>query len=256
MTDLIPFDYSGRQVRTITRDDGPWFVAADVCAILGIRDTYDATRGLDDDEKGTETIRTPGGQQAVTIVSEPGLYSLIIRSRKPEARPFKRWITHEVIPSIRRTGSYGVARQLTRRDLAQMVLDAEDRATLAEQQVRALEPAAHSWEQLAGETSGDYSLREAAQVLNRDRAISTGQNRLMVTLRDLGWVDAKGVPYQREVDAGRLVCRVLPYQHPHTKEPRLSSQVRITVKGLQKLHKHLGGERPLRLSVGAEAARP
>lgn len=140
-------------------------------------------------------------------------------------------------------------RQLSRRELAQMVIDAEDRVALAEQQVRELEPAAHSWETLAGETTGDYSLRDAAQILNRDRSILTGQNRLMATLREFGWVDAKGSPYQREIDAGRLVCRVLPYQHPHTKEPKLSSQVRITVKGLHELHKRLGGERPLRLAL-------
>ncbi|WP_043843766.1 BRO family protein [Amycolatopsis taiwanensis] len=249
MTDLIPFEYSGRQVRTTTRDGEPWFVAADVCAVLGIRDTYDATRGLDDDEKGTETIRTPGGPQAVTIVSEPGLYSLILRSRKPEAKPFKRWVTHEVLPALRKTGRYSVT-QLGRRELAQMVIEAEDRAALAEQQVKALEPAAHAWDTLAGEEVGDYSLRDAAQILNRDPAIATGQNRLMKTLHDLGWVDRKGKPYQREIDAGRLACRMLPYEHPHTKEPQLGSQVRVTPKGLRELHKRLGGERPLQLTLG------
>jgi DNA-damage-inducible protein D len=112
-------------------------------------------------------------------------------------------------------------------------------------QVALLEPPAHSWEALAGAT-GDYSLRDAAQILDRDPAIATGQNRLMRTLRELNWVDSKGIPYQREVDNGRLVARVLPYEHPHTKEPKLTSQVRVTVKGLHELHRRLGGERPLR----------
>ncbi len=106
MSELIPFDFETNNIRVVLIDDQPWFVAADVCAVLGIRDTHDATRNLDDDEKGTDTIRTPGGEQAVTVVSEAGLYSLIIRSRKPAAKPFKRWITHEVIPSIRKTGGY------------------------------------------------------------------------------------------------------------------------------------------------------
>lgn len=148
-------------------------------------------------------------------------------------------------------------RALTPRELAQMVIEAEDRAEaatnraqLAMRAVAELEPAAHSWETLAGESTGDYSLRDVAQILNRDRAIVTGQNRLMGTLREFGWVDGKGTPYQREVDNGRLVCRVLPYEHPHTGEPRLSSQVRVTVKGLHELHKRLATERQLRLNLG------
>lgn len=149
-----------------------------------------------------------------------------------------------------RQAELGTPRALSRRELAQMVIEAEDRAALAEQQVKTLEPAAHVWDTLAGEDVGDYSLRDAAQILNRDSGILTGQNRLMKTLHDLGWVDGKGKPYQREVDAGRLACRMLPYEHPHTGEPRLSSQVRVTPKGLRELHRRLGGERPLRFTLG------
>lgn len=74
---------------------------------LGIGNTGDVIAALDDDEKGIDSIDTPGGRQEMSTVSEPGLYSLILRSRKPEAKRFKRWITHEVLPSIRRTGGYG-----------------------------------------------------------------------------------------------------------------------------------------------------
>jgi prophage antirepressor-like protein len=102
---LAPFAYEGRQVRVITDEQGmPWFVAADVCAVLGI--TTEQTRRLDDDEKGLRSVQTPGGTQSMTAVNESGLYSLILGSRKPEARAFKRWVTHDVLPAIRRTGSY------------------------------------------------------------------------------------------------------------------------------------------------------
>lgn len=94
------------QVRSVLRDGDPWFVAADVCRALELDKTWNALQRLDDDEKGTTSISTLGGQQEMSIVNEPGLYSLVLGSRKPEAKAFKRWITHEVIPSIRQTGQY------------------------------------------------------------------------------------------------------------------------------------------------------
>ena len=94
------------QVRIVERDGSPWFVAADVCAALDLTDTSKTVSYLDDDEKGTITNRTPGGAQEMLIINEPGLYSLVLRSRKPEAKAFKRWICHEVIPAIRKTGEY------------------------------------------------------------------------------------------------------------------------------------------------------
>lgn len=106
MTELVPFSYSGQQVRTLVDFDGnTWFVAADVCAVLGIRNVSDATRSLDADERST-IASTEGGPDRL-IISEAGLYTLLIRSRRPEAKPFRRWVTHEVLPSIRRTGAYG-----------------------------------------------------------------------------------------------------------------------------------------------------
>ena len=94
------------KVRTILMDGEPWFVASDVCSALDIRNNRDAIARLEDDEKGVGLTDTPGGKQKVTVVNEPGLYSLIMSSRKPEARAFKHWITHEVIPSIRKHGAY------------------------------------------------------------------------------------------------------------------------------------------------------
>ena len=108
---LAQFDFQGHKVRVVTIDGEPWWVAADVAAVLQIARVHDAVRGLDEDEKGADTIRTPGGDQQVSIISESGLYSLVLRSRKPDAKRFRRWVTHEVLPTIRKTGRYAVEDQ-------------------------------------------------------------------------------------------------------------------------------------------------
>lgn len=89
-------------IRTVIIDGAPWFVGIDVCRALDIRNNRDAMSRLDDDEKGVEFIDTPGGRQKLSIVNESGIYALVLGSRKPEAKAFKRWITHEVIPEIRK----------------------------------------------------------------------------------------------------------------------------------------------------------
>jgi prophage antirepressor-like protein len=106
--DLRPFLFeSERLVRTWTDENGdPWFVAADVCAALGVGNPRDALARLDEDEKGVVSTDTPGGVQTVNTVNEPGLYRLVFTSRKPVAERFKRWLAHEVLPAIRRTGRY------------------------------------------------------------------------------------------------------------------------------------------------------
>ena len=101
------FNFDHLPVRTVNRDGEIWFIAADVCAALEIVSSRQAVGRLDDDEKGVCTVSTPGGRQEIMIVSESGLYSLILTSRKEEAKRFKRWITHEVLPAIRKTGGYG-----------------------------------------------------------------------------------------------------------------------------------------------------
>lgn len=103
----LPLQFEGHQVRIVTDEAGiPWFVAADVCTALSVVNSRDALTRLDDDERGVVSTDTPGGPQPMTTVNEPGLYSLILSSRKPEAKRFKRWVTHEVLPAIRRTGRY------------------------------------------------------------------------------------------------------------------------------------------------------
>ena len=104
---IIPFDYESKEVRLIQDEDSRlWWVASDVCEILGLSNTTEALRGLDEDEKSTLRISEGGPER--NIINEPGLYSLIIRSNKPQAKNFKRWITHEVLPTIRKTGRYEI----------------------------------------------------------------------------------------------------------------------------------------------------
>lgn len=102
MTELTIFEYAKKPVRTVMKGVEPWFVAKDVCAILGLVNSRDAISSLDDDEKGVANTDTLGGKQEMTIVSEPGLYKLIFRSRKDTAKAFTRWVTHEVLPALRR----------------------------------------------------------------------------------------------------------------------------------------------------------
>jgi len=106
-TELTPiFTFQNRQVRVAGTPENPLFCAADVCAVLGFSSPNQTIANLPDDEKGVETFDTPGGRQKLTVLSESGLYRLIFRSTKPVAEEFRRWVLHEVLPSIRRTGGY------------------------------------------------------------------------------------------------------------------------------------------------------
>ena len=108
-TDITPFAFGDNLIRIFKdRQGDPWWVAKDVCLALGIEFYRDALSKLDEDERGSVLVDTPGGPQEMSTINEPGLYSLIFRSRKPEAREFKRWVTHEVLPALRKTGSYSV----------------------------------------------------------------------------------------------------------------------------------------------------
>lgn len=108
MNQIVAFDFESHDVRVVLGQDGePMFVAADLLSTLNL--DRKALERLDDDEKGVSSIHTPGGQQEMTVVNESGLFNLVLGSRKPEAKRFKRWVTHEVLPSIRKTGSYAVS---------------------------------------------------------------------------------------------------------------------------------------------------
>jgi prophage antirepressor-like protein len=109
MNELTLFNFGDALVRVVTVDGVPWVVATDAAKILGYRDAANMVRMLDEDEKATHLVDTAGGEQTHTVISEGGLYTCILRSQKPEAVQFKRWVTHEVLPTIRKTGSYYMA---------------------------------------------------------------------------------------------------------------------------------------------------
>lgn len=107
MKDIQVFDFEDNAVRVVDIDGEPWFVAADVCRVLDIKNPSDTiNKRLDSDERGIEIIYTPSGDQEMLVVNESGLYNLIFRSTKPEAKKFRKWVTAEVLPSIRKTGMY------------------------------------------------------------------------------------------------------------------------------------------------------
>ena len=106
MNDIQVFDFEDNAVRVIDKDGDPWFVAADVARVLEYSSAKDACRILDDDEKGGHNVPTPGGEQEMNVINESGLYHLVLVSRKPEAKKFRKWVTAEVLPSIRKTGMY------------------------------------------------------------------------------------------------------------------------------------------------------
>lgn len=233
------FEYSGHQVRTVMIEDDPWFVLSDLADVLGIVGRGRLASRLADDVRQTHPIPDSMGRtQQTTIVNEAGMYEVILRSDKPEAVSFRRWVTSEVLPSIRKTGSYGKPAELTRADLAQMVLDAE-------REKAELEPKAQAWDTLAG-AKGDYSVAEAAQVLSRDDRITIGRNRLFEFMGQIGWL-YRGSPrnswhaYQDQVDNGRLVRRMSSaFQNQKTGELELPAPtIRVTAKGVEALRTRL-----------------
>jgi prophage antirepressor-like protein len=256
MPEIKPFHFpaTGQPVRTVMVDGQPGFVAKDACDVIGISKYRDAVAQLDDDERVSMAVDTPGGQQVMTVVTEAGLYALMMISRSPRVKPFRRWVTHEVLPAIRQTGSYGMAapqRELSRKELARYWYEAEERAELAEKRAAELEAPAEAWNVLAS-ADADYSAREAAYILNRDPSISTGQNRLLNEMRRMRIIDSRDIPYATHERHVRLRPRT--YTNRATGEEHAAkSQVRVTAEGLAYLHKKLGGTAPLQLDEEANA---
>jgi len=144
MNELQIFTYEGTPLRTVEKDGEVWWVLRDVCGVLGIRNHSNVALRLDEDEKVLHLVEDPNGQaQQTVIVNEPGLYNVILRSDKPEAKDFKRWVTHDVLPSIRRTGGYTAQTPMSPAQLiaaqAQLLVDMEKRMDEMQGQTRALE---------------------------------------------------------------------------------------------------------------------
>ncbi len=258
MNAIAVFSYADIEIRTVLINGQPWFVGRDVCAILDIAKPENSLALLDEDERATHTVGTPGGPQVVTVINEPGLYSLILRSRKPEAKAFKRWVTHEVLPAIRETGRYETAPAIpqTYADALQL---AADQARQIEAQAAALAevaPKAEAWDHLAS-ADGDYAVADAAKMLSRHPLISIGQRRLFTLLQRERWIYRSWEPvqhwtvYQYAVDRGWLTERASSHYHPKTGQLVLDPpQVRVLPKGLAELAKRLTGTQS---EIGAAA---
>lgn len=222
-------------------DDGrAYVVASPFVKAMGYLQASDASRMLDADDKGKREVLTPGGPQEMNVIYEDGIWEIIFRSTLPSAKSIKARVK-QILRELRETGVVDTRAAKTQLEWAREHVAALER-------IEQLEPAAKSWDELS-EASGDYSVREAALILNRDPKISTGQKRLFAYLRTIGWLGTGGLPYQRQLDAGRLAVRAGSYENRATEESVVTRQARVTVKGLHELHKRLGGDGPLLLSA-------
>lgn len=245
MSIVQAFNYQDQPVRTIGVEDETWFVASDVAKILGYRMASDMTRRIDPEDRGTRSVRTPSGEQEMTVINEPGLYVAALGSQVEGARQFKRWITHEVLPQIRKTGAYAV-KEFSRLELLDMARESEmariaalEAYQFAESRVLELAGPATAWAKLAS-AKGDLDVRDAAQVLCRDHNIQIGRNRLFGWLRANRWIDSNNRPYQTRVDQGLLTEKVGTFVIQRSAGEMLAPpQLRITAKGLQRLQAEL-----------------
>lgn len=196
-------------VRVSTQDGEPWFVAKDVCDVLGLDHT--ALRKLDADEKGRDSIPTLGGTQQMTMVSEPGFYRLVMKSRKPEAKAFQRWVTHEVLPAIRRDGGYMAAKpdETPEETMARALRIADETMRRQKERIESLSSANAEMRPKAlfadavAASESTCLVGELAKML-RQNGVEIGQNRLFDWLRERGYLGKGGsnrnVPTQASMD--------------------------------------------------------
>lgn len=200
-------------IRTLTEDGEPWFVASDIAKALGYRMASDMNRRLDDDEKGTRSVRTPGGTQEMTVISEAGLYSAVLGSKLPEAKAFKRWVTHEVLPAIRRTGGYMAAKpdETPEEIMARALRIADETMRRQRERIESLSSANAEMRPKAlfadavAASESTCLVGELAKML-RQNGVEIGQNRLFDWLRERGYLGKGGsnrnVPTQASMDMG------------------------------------------------------
>lgn len=222
------------ELRVVQDEQGePWFVAKDVCDALGLGRQHDSTRYLDDDEKGEGLVNTSSGVQTMVTVNEPGLYRLILKSRKPEAKAFQRWVTHEVLPAIRRDGGYMVARDETPEEtMARALLIAQSTIERQTAQIAELKPKALFADAVAA-SDGTCLIGELAKML-RQNGVDFGQNRLFEVLREQGFLGKSGsnrnVPTQRAMEMGlfRIKETAITHSDGHV---TISRTPKVTGKG-------------------------
>lgn len=227
------------QLRAIQDESGePWFVAKDICNALGLANTTEALRGLDDDEVSNfiNSEVAQNGGRAPRIINEPGFYKLVLKSRKPEAKAFQRWVTHEVLPSIRKKGGYIAAApdETPEQIMARAVLLAQDTIERQKAQIEELKPKALFADAVAA-SDGTCLVGELAKMM-RQNGVQIGQNRLFEKLRQDGYLGKSGsnynVPTQRAMEMGlfRIKETSITHSDGHITVQRTA---KVTGKGQQ-----------------------
>lgn len=241
MKEIRPFNFKGNTVRTVEKDGQAWFIAADVSKVLDIKNTTQALDRLDSDEKSMLNIGLSGG--ATNVVNEYGLYTLVLASRKPEAREFKRWVTHEVLPSIRTKGGY-----LTPEATEQALTDPDFIIRLATElkkertrtaELEAVNTANTPKVLFADAVSASHTailVGELAKIL-KGNGVEIGQNRLFVWMRNHGYLIRRNgtdfnMPTQRAMDMGLFKIKETAITHSDG-HVTVSKTPKVTGKGQQ-----------------------
>lgn len=238
------FLFNDQQIRTVVRDGEPWFVGKDVADILGYSDTAQAVRKrIDDEDKGVVEMTTPGGKQNMVVINESGLYSLILSSKLPTAKAFKRWVTSEVLPTIRKHGAY-MDTDIIEKSLADPDFLIQLATTLKEEKQRRMEAEAKiaadehkvDFYDAVGNTSATLTVERFAKLVTEKLGINTGRNRMFQWLRKNGFLQANNMPYQRYINNGWFkTYEVIKAGHAFTVPS-------ITGKGQQKLFEKFAAE--------------
>ena len=222
-------------VRTITKDNEPWFVASDIAKALGYRMASDLARRIDEDDKGTHVMSTQGGEQTMLIINESGFYSAVLCSKLESAKRFKHWVTSEVLPSIRKNGGYiANQEQMTPEQIvANALIVAQNIISQKDRKIEEMKPKADFFDAVADSKTA-ISMNEVAKVL----AIKGyGRNNLFEFLRDNGVLDRFNVPYQRYVDSGWF--RVIEQRYMKNGEPVITTKTLVYQKGVDAIRKML-----------------
>lgn len=261
--EIRKFDFRGASLRTLTDEAGePWFVLKDCMSILDLGNPTETVKMFDDDEfSTTEVIDSIGRRQQAYIISEPGLYRLVMRSRKPEAKEFQRWVTHKVLPQIRKTGGYIPTSESDSDEdiMARAVLVAQKTIERKNQQLQAkdtqikmLEPKARFADAVAA-SDGTCLVGELAKML-RQNGMDIGQNRLFRLLQADGYLGKSGsnrnVPTQRAMDLGlfRIKETTVTHADGHT---TVSRTPKVTGKGQRYFIDRYWGRAQPSLEAGA-----
>jgi anti-repressor protein len=210
MDNITSYTFEESEVRTIVINDETWFIAKDVAGILGYTTTEKMTRRLDDEDKQKVKNTISGhltsryGNNDLIIISEPGVYSAVFGSQRPEAKSFKRWVTSVVIPSIRRTGQYSAVSAALPQTYGQLVIEYGKALVEAEQKQQVIDlqrPIVQSYDSLMS-AKGNLSMADAAKIISETVNYAIGRNILMRILRSMGIMDKNNIPYQRLMNMG------------------------------------------------------